>query len=106
MTPAEPEALDKPWRFWASLAIISVLGFSVAFGFVILPVMQGQAAGIRAVADDSRHPGLMGLVPAFALGTPDDGSHVRTAARDQNHDVLHFSNRKAKQLSQSCPCVT
>jgi hypothetical protein len=42
MTPAEPEALDKPWRFWASVAIISVLAFSVVFGFLILPIMQGR----------------------------------------------------------------
>jgi cytochrome c553 len=58
MTPAEPEALDKPWRFWASLAIVSMLGFSVLFGFLVLPVMQGRAAGIDAFTAICRAVGI------------------------------------------------
>ena len=58
MTPAEPDALDKPWRLWASVAIISVLAFSVVFGFLILPVVQGRAAGIDAFTAICRAVGI------------------------------------------------
>lgn len=46
----DPKAdpLDRPWRVWASVAILSVFAFSLVFGFVLLPVMQGRAAGVDA----------------------------------------------------------
>jgi cytochrome c553 len=46
MTSAEPEALDRPWRIWASIIIVAVLAFSVVFGFIVIPVVQGYGAGI------------------------------------------------------------
>ena len=46
MQPAEIEALDRPWRRWASLIIVGALAFSVLFGFVLLPVVQGYQADI------------------------------------------------------------
>ena len=64
MTPAEPDALDKPWRLWASVAIISVLAFSVVFGFLILPVVQGRAAGIDAFTAICRAVGIATGSPA------------------------------------------
>ena len=64
MTPAEPDALDKPWRLWASVAIISVLAFSVVFGFLILPVVQGRAAGIDAFTAICRAVGIAAGSPA------------------------------------------
>src|SRR4051812_50178214 len=64
MTPAEPDALDKPWRLWASVAIISVLAFSVVFGFLILPVVQGRAAGIDAFTAICRAVGIAAGPPA------------------------------------------
>ena len=42
------DPLDRPWRVWASVAIMSVFAFSLLFGFVLLPVMQGRAAGVDA----------------------------------------------------------
>ena len=35
--PAEQEALDKPWRIWASVAIIGFVIISLVLGFVIVP---------------------------------------------------------------------
>src|SRR3954471_161892 len=67
MTPAEPDALDKPWRLWASVAIISVLAFSVEFGFLILPVVQGRAAGIDAFTAICRAVGIAAGGPAPPL---------------------------------------
>jgi cytochrome c553 len=46
MPPADPEASDKSWRLWASIIILSVLAFSVVFGFFVIPVIQGYDAGI------------------------------------------------------------
>jgi cytochrome c553 len=46
MIGGAPEALDRPWRIWASVIIVSALAFSVAFGFLVIPVIQGYGAGI------------------------------------------------------------
>jgi cytochrome c553 len=46
MPLADPEALDRPWRFWASIIIVAVLAFSVVFGFFVIPVVQGYSAGV------------------------------------------------------------
>lgn len=35
--PAEQEALDRPWRVWASVAIVTFVAVSVALGFLVLP---------------------------------------------------------------------
>lgn len=49
---------DRPWRFWASVAILSVFAFSVLFGFVLLPVIQGRNAGLDAFDSICRALGL------------------------------------------------
>jgi len=46
MPASDPTALDRPWRFWASIIIVSILAFSVVFGFFVIPVVQGYSAGI------------------------------------------------------------
>jgi cytochrome c553 len=64
MTPAEPEALDRPWRIWASVIILSVLAFSVVFGFMVLPIVQGYAAGIDPFTAICRAVGIVPGSPA------------------------------------------
>ena len=58
MTGAEPEALDRPWRIWASIIIVAVLAFSVMFGFFVIPVIQGYSAGIDAYTAICRAIGI------------------------------------------------
>src|SRR4051795_5762598 len=59
-----PDPLDRPWRLWASVAILSVFAFSVLFGFVLMPVMQGRAAGIDAFDAICRALGITPGSPA------------------------------------------
>ena len=57
--------LDRPWRVWASVAILSVFAFSLLFGFVLLPVMQGRAAGVDAFEAICR---ALGITPGSPAG--------------------------------------
>jgi|tagenome__1003787_1003787.scaffolds.fasta_scaffold20295905_1 cytochrome c553 len=59
------DPLDRPWRLWASVAILSVFGFSLLFGFVLLPVMQGRAAGVDAFEAICR---ALGITPGSPSG--------------------------------------
>jgi cytochrome c553 len=52
------DPLDRPWRLWASVAILSVFAFSVLFGFVLLPIIQGRGAGLDAFDSICRALGL------------------------------------------------
>lgn len=65
--PAEQEALDKPWRLWASIAIASFVLVSLGLGFVLLPETQGS--GFNPLAAICRAIGISGYVPPAA--TPD-----------------------------------
>jgi len=63
--------LDRPWRLWASVAILSVFAFSVLFGFVLLPVIQGRGAGIDAWTSICRALGVAAGSPAAPQPTSD-----------------------------------
>ena len=97
MTPAEPDALDKPWRLWASVAIISVLAFSVVFGFLILPVVQGRAAGIDAFTAICRAVGIATGSPAAPQPTSERPGGAR---RPQ----VAWSTRLLGTLSRRTEC--
>jgi len=70
-----PDPLDRPWRVWASVAILSVFAFSLLFGFVLLPVIQGRAAGVDAFESICR---ALGIRP----GSP-SGRQPETSAKAQ-----------------------
>jgi cytochrome c553 len=40
--PAEQEALDRPWRIWASIVIAGILAFSLLFGMIVLPAADDR----------------------------------------------------------------
>ncbi len=69
MQPAEPEALDRPWRKWASIIIVGLLAFSVVFGFLIIPVVQGYGAGVDPFTAICRAIGLVPGSPAMRQPT-------------------------------------
>jgi cytochrome c553 len=58
------EALDRPWRRWASVIIVGALAFSVFFGFILLPVVQGHQAGIDPFTAICRALGISPGSPA------------------------------------------
>jgi cytochrome c553 len=57
--PAEQEALDRPWRVWASVAIGAFTLVSIALGFVILP--EGEEPGLDPFAAICRAIGIPGF---------------------------------------------
>jgi cytochrome c553 len=71
MRPAETAAPDRPWRIWASVIIISVLAFSVLFGFIVIPVVQGHSAGIDPFTAICRAIGIAPGSPAVRQPTTD-----------------------------------
>ena len=63
--PAEQEALDRPWRLWASIAVGSFVLLSLALGFVLLP--ESEERGFDPLASICRAlgiPGYGGSVPS------------------------------------------
>jgi len=69
---------DRPFRLWASVAILAVFAFSVLFGFVLLPIIQGRAAGIDAFTSICRALGLAPGSPAAPQPVSDAKAHPTT----------------------------
>ena len=81
MKPAELRELDKPWRLWASVIIVSLLAFSVVFGFLILPIVQGRAAGLDAFTAICRAVGILPGSPPVKQPTSEAQSPTYDAGR-------------------------
>src|SRR6478735_2826618 len=93
MKPAEFEELDRPWRLWASVIIVSLLAFSVLFGFVILPVVQGRAAGLDAFTAICRAVGILPGSPAVPQPTSE--------AKAQPTTLVAWSTDLMRELGRS-----
>ena len=92
MRPAETAAPDRPWRIWASVIIISVLAFSVLFGFIVIPVVQGHSAGIDPFTAICRAIGIAPGSPAVRQPTSD--------AKAQPTTTVAWSTGLLSRLSQ------
>ena len=95
MRPAESDALDRPWRIWASVIIVSVLAFSVLFGFILIPVVQGYSAGIDPFTAICRAIGIAPGSPAVRQPTSD--------AKAQPTTNVAWSTGLLGKLSQPTP---
>lgn len=95
MQPAEFETLDQPWRRWASIIIIGVLAFSVVFGFIVLPVVQGYAAGVDPWTAICRAVGIVPGSPAMQQPT--------SAAKAEPTTNVAWSTDLLRALSQPTP---
>jgi cytochrome c553 len=94
MSPAET-TLDRPWRIWASVIIVSVLAFSVLFGFIVIPVVQGRSVGIDPFTAICRGIGLAPGSPAVRQPTSD--------AKAQPTTNVAWSTGLLRKLSQPTP---
>ena len=92
MTGAERETLDRPWRIWASIIIVSVLAFSVVFGFLVIPVIQGYGAGIDPFTAICR---AIGIAP----GAP-SARQPRSEAQAQPTTLVAWSAALLRNLSR------
>ena len=61
---AEPHVLDQPWRLWATIVVVGILLVGVILGVVVIPVVQGRAAGIDAYTAICRALGILPGSPA------------------------------------------
>lgn len=61
---AEPHVLDQPWHLWATVAVVGILLAGVILGVIIIPVVQGRAAGIDAYTAICRAVGILPGSPA------------------------------------------
>ena len=108
MPQADPNALDRPWRFWASIIIVSVIAFSVVFGFFVIPIVQGNSADIDPFTAICR---AIGLSPG-APPVPQPRSKAQAQPTTQvawNVDLLRSLSRPGDQagadVAQGCvPC--
>ncbi len=76
--PAEQEALDRPWRIWASVGVGSFALVAIVLGFIILPLAEGRG-GESLFYSICRAIGIPGFedTPADAGRTaPAEGSPV------------------------------
>ncbi len=63
--PADPRALDRPWRLWPSLGIAGVVALGMLFGFLVLPAFQRENAGVDLWTAFCRSFGLVEGSPAY-----------------------------------------
>ena len=92
MANPPPEALDRPWRLWASIIVLSALAFSFVFGFLLLPVVQGYSVGIDPFTAICRAIGLSPGSPAV--------QQPRTDAKAQPTTQVAWSTDLLRTLSR------
>jgi cytochrome c553 len=66
MPSSEPDshALDRPWRLWASIAVLAIAFSGILLGVLIIPVVQGRSGGIDAYTAICRALGILPGSPA------------------------------------------
>ncbi|MFL6572853.1 MAG: c-type cytochrome [Burkholderiales bacterium] len=96
--------LDRPWRLWASVAILAVFAFSVLFGFVLLPVIQGRGAGLDAWTSICRALGIAPGSPAAPQPTSDAKAQptTRVAWSAGLLDALARPSAAGAELAAGC----
>jgi cytochrome c553 len=61
---SDPHVLDQPWRIWATVAVVGILLGGILLGLIIIPVVQGRAAGLDAYTAICRALGILPGSPA------------------------------------------
>jgi len=60
----EPDALDRSWRTWASVAVLGTVLSGILLGVLLIPVVQGRSDGIDAYTAICRALGILPGSPA------------------------------------------
>ena len=63
--PIDPRTLDRPWRLWASVAVVTALVVGALFAFLVLPQYQRENAGLDLWTAMCRSLGLVEGSPAY-----------------------------------------
>jgi cytochrome c553 len=104
MKPAELREIDRPWRIWASVIIVSILAFSVVFGFLVLPIVQGRAAGLDAFTAICRAVGILPGSPAVKQPTSEAKAQPTTQVA-WSTDLMRTFGRRTQagaEVAQGC----
>jgi cytochrome c553 len=107
MPPAEPEAVDRPWRIWASIVIVSVLAFSVVFGFIVIPTVQGYGAGIDPFTAICRAIGIAPGAPSARQPQSEAQAEPTTQvawSTDLLRNLSHPTQAGAEVAQGCAPC--
>jgi len=51
--------MDGTWRLWGMLFVLAALAVGALLGFIVMPVVQGRAAGIDAYTAICRAIGIL-----------------------------------------------
>ena len=63
--PIDPRTLDRPWRIYASLAILGALTFGALLAFLVIPAFQRENAGVDLWTAFCRSIGIVEGSPAY-----------------------------------------
>ena len=61
----EPHVPDRPWRIWASVAVVAIVLSGALLGVIIIPVVQSRSAGVDAFTAICRALGILPGSPAI-----------------------------------------
>ena len=61
----DPRTLDRPWRLWASVAVVTALVVGALFAFLVLPQFQRENAGLDLWTAMCRSLGIVEGSPAY-----------------------------------------
>lgn len=61
---SRPHVLDRPWRIWASIAVLGIVLSGALLGVLVIPIVQGMSAGIDAYTAICRALGIVAGSPA------------------------------------------
>lgn len=103
--PAE-RTLDRPWRLWASVAVVGALGFAGLLGFVVVPAGQRENAGLSLGHAMERAAGLQPGSPAFRQ-PPSVGGAIPVSAVSWTPEILKIlasgnTQRGAAIAAETC----
>ena len=77
-TTTEPREIDKPWRTWAAAIVLFIIAFGAFCGLVLIPVVQGRAAGVDAWTAICRAVGVAPGSPAVQQPVTTAPAHPTT----------------------------
>jgi cytochrome c553 len=104
--------MDRSWRLWGTLGVLAALALGGLLGFIVLPVVQGRAAGIDAFTAICRSIGILPGSPArptpVSRAAPQPVTQVSwsTATFDELYGADRANGaRIAKERCVSCHTV-
>jgi hypothetical protein len=92
----QPHAADRQWWVWSTAIVVFFVVIAALLAFVVLPIVQGQSAGLSAFAAICRSLGLQAGSPAARQPSSESKAQPvsMVAWTPQVIDRLHHPNVK------------